>query len=324
MKRAWRIKMNKLVYDIGASNIKYAVMTNNGEIVSRSQVPTPRDSFEGYFGAIMNIYGENKEEVNGIAFSTNGRMMPDGNTYRAYTMGFLTGVNLKAEIELRTGLPVVVETDGYAAAIGEWWKGAAAGSLNTMAIVLGSGMGGGIILDGKPYRGSRQNAAMNFGMLSSADIENARYGFSGLETSFAAMFYFLAMEKQIDPAGVTGPGIFEWAAGGDEVTLRYLEKYYRAIAVTIFNSAVLLDLDCLVITGGLAQQSILIEGIRRNIRDISGKIPHMEGLDIDRKDADVGADEKDFDFDIRQGKLTADANLYGALYAFLNSSERNK
>ena len=115
--------MYKLVFDIGGTNIKFAVMTPEGEIVRRSSVPTPHDSLEHYLSALCALAEPELDKADGVAASTNGRMFPDGDTYRAYTSSFLTGINIRQELESRLHLPVTVENDGLAATLGEWWKG---------------------------------------------------------------------------------------------------------------------------------------------------------------------------------------------------------
>ena len=146
--------MDKLIFDVGASNIKFALMSNTGEIIARKKVPTPRDSLENYLAVFVDLAKEYIDRADGVGVSTNGRMFEDGNTYRAYTLDFLTGIDIKQKLEEALELPVVVENDGYAAAIGEWWKGAGRGSNTMLSIVLGTAMGGGIIVDGKPWRGA--------------------------------------------------------------------------------------------------------------------------------------------------------------------------
>lgn len=304
--------MHKLVFDIGATNIKFAVMTPEGEIVRRNSVPTPHDSPEHYLSALCGLAEPELADADGIAVSTNGRMYPDGDTYRAYTSSFLTGVNIRAELEKRLHLPVAVENDGLAATLGEWWKGAGRGAKNMLGVVLGSGMGSGLILDGKPYRGSLRNAAMTFGLLSVADPDKENYLASGISTSFPLVLYKTAAAKGLDPRSVTGPQVFAWAEEGDPVAAALLEQYYRNIAVPIFNSAVLLDLDCVVLTGGLAAQRSLVEGVQRSLKAIAERALTMEGLDISA--LGIGIDYKDFDIPLRAGELNLDANLYGALY----------
>lgn len=304
--------MNKLVFDIGASNIKFAVMTNDGEILKHQSTPTPRDSLESYLQALCKLAEPELSGADGIAVSTNGRMCPDGDTYRAYTMNFLNGVNLKTELENCLHLPVSVENDGLAAAIGEWWKGAAKGEKNVLGVVLGSGLGSGLILDGKPFRGTRRNAAMAFGLLSAADPEKEKYMLSGITTAFPLVLYLTAMQKGLAPGSITGPQIFELEKQGDPIAYAMLENYYRNVAVVIYNCAALLDLDCVVLTGGLSAQPTLVEGVRRNLQRIKEKALAPEGMDISA--VGVAIDPQDFDFDIRAGELALHANLYGALY----------
>lgn len=304
--------MNKLVFDIGATNIKFAVMTPEGDIVKRCSTPTPHDTLEHYLEALCALAEPEKAGVDGVAVSTNGRMYPDGDTYRAYTSDFLIGVNLREALESRLHLPVAVENDGLAAALGEWWKGAGRGTKNMLGVVLGSGMGSGLILDGKPYRGSKRNAAMAFGLLSVAEPEKENYLASGISTAFPLVLYKVAAAKGLDPRTVTGPQVFEWAEAGDPVAAALLEQYYRSVAIPIFNSALLLDLDCVVLTGGLAAQKSLIEGVQRNLKSIAARALTVEGIDISA--LGITIDYQDFDVRLRAGELTLDANLYGALY----------
>ncbi len=299
--------MNYLVFDIGASNTKYGIMSESGNIISQSSVPTDYSSKENYLKNLVKVADQYKEQVKQIAISTNGRMHPDGNTYRSYTMDILKDVNLKEEIESRTGLPVSIENDGFSAALGEWWMGAGKGTQNMMGVVLGSGMGGGLILNGERYQGSRRNAAMIFGMLSEYSPEKCEI--SGLTTSFLGVLYMFANAKQIPFPEISGPKFFEFVEQGDPAAIGLLEKYCESIAVVIFNSAMLLDLDCIVVTGGLAKQDRIIEGINRHLKNIPEKImsnPIMLQM--------VLFDRNDFDIKVKKGQLTSDANLYGALY----------
>lgn len=307
--------MNKLVYDIGASNIKFALMTNEGEILERRKVPTPRTSLEDYVNGLVSLAGDLAEQADGAAVSTNGRMYPDGNTYRAYTADFLKDINIKTELESRLHMPVAVENDGVAATVGEWWKGAAKGCQNVLGIVLGSGMGAGLIADGKPVRGSKNNSAMVFGMTSTVDLTAGKYVASAVDTAFPLAMYKIAMAKQMNFTDLSGPEVFKMAEAGDPVVNAVLESYYRGVAVTVYNSAVLLDPDCVVITGGLAQQPLLIQGIQRNLDDIGHKVLTYEGIDLSSQG--IMLEPEDFHVQITPGALCLDANLYGALHRLL-------
>lgn len=308
--------MNKLVYDVGATNLKFAVMTDAGDVLRRQSIPVPRGGLDDYLNAFCALAQPDLEGCDGVAISTNGRMTPDGDTYRAYTMDFLTGVNLREALEARLHLPVAVENDGLSATLGEWWHGAGRGAKNMMGVVLGSGMGAGLILDGRPYRGSRRNAAMVFGLLAASDPKANTYLASGFTTSFPLVIYQAAATKRQDPRAVTGHDVFRWAEAGDPAALRPLELYCRSVAASIFNSHLLLDLDCIVLTGGLAAQPLLVEGVRRSLKEIAARAFTMDGLDPAK--VGIRIDPADFNVHLIRGELMQDANLHGALYHLLH------
>lgn len=309
--------MNKLIYDVGASNIKFALMSEKGEIIERKKIPTPRTSLEEYLNAFVSLAEGYEGRYDGIGVSTNGRMEPDGNTYRAYTMGFLNGVNIKEELEKRFSVPVVVENDGYAAAIGEWWKGAGRGSSTVLGIVLGSAMGGGLIVDGKPWRGAKRNGAMIFAQLTGSIPGKEKYTLSAIETSFMLYLAIAAKLKFISTDKMTGEKFFELLDSGDRIVRAMFKRFCSAVAVTVYNNALLLDPDKVIITGGLAERQVLIDGIQEALRKIAKKCLIFKGIDLSKKAASI-IDVSDLKIECVKGELCLDANLYGALYCLLN------
>ncbi len=305
--------MDKLIFDIGATNTKFALMSTDGVILAREKVPTNYQSTDAYLQNIVEIVNRYRDRGDEIAISTNGRMCPDGNTYRAYTMRFLQGVNLKEELEHRTGFPVTVINDGFSAALGEWWKGAGQGYRNLLVIVLGSGMGAGIILDGKLYQGTKLNAAMVFGMLTSYSTDHC--DLSGLTTSFALLLYQLSAIKQIPMEELTGQRFFDFVSEGDPDAIRMLDSYSESIATIIYNSTLLLDPDRVIITGGLSTQNILMENINRKLQELPAKAIQGQVAGLLEM---VAADSSDFFIQATQGSFALDSNLYGALYQLLN------
>lgn len=310
--------MNKLVYDVGASNIKFALMSEEGEILERKKIPTPRTSLEEYLNAFTSLAEGYEGRFDGIAVSTNGRMEKDGNTYRAYTMGFLNGINIKEELEKRFFVPVAVENDGYAAAIGEWWKGAGRGSDTVLCIVLGSAMGGGVIINGKPWRGAKRNGAMVFAQLTGSVPAKEKYSLSALNTSFA-LFLGIAAKLKLMPE-MTGEKFFELLEAGDRVVKSMFKRYCNAVAVTVYNNALLLDPDKVIITGGLAERQVLIDGIQEALRKIAKKCLIVMGIDLSEKAGDL-IDARDLQVECVKGELCLDANLYGALYCLLHETK---
>lgn len=309
--------MKKLIFDIGATNTKFAVMTAEGDILVRKQAPTNYESAEAYFDTLAKIAGEHREGADAIAISSNGRMQSDGLTYRAYTRAALKGHNLKTELEGHCGLPVTVLNDGSAAALGEWQHGAGRGCRNLMVLVLGSGAGAGLILDGKLYEGSRRNAAAVFNMLG--DCGGKDYQFAGFTTSILMPLYQLAAAKNIPFAEMSGERFFSFAEEQDPCAVELLEAYCRGSASLVYNAAMLLDLERVVVTGSITSQPSVLQGINGKLREMAEsyraqitRVPGAEDL-FDFGDCTVQA---------VQGALTADANLYGTLYQVLQDTER--
>ena len=308
--------MDKLIFDVGASNIKFALMSDTGEILERKKIPTPKDNLENYLAAFVELSKEYMGRVDAVGISTNGRMTPDGNTYRAYTMNFLTGINIKEKLEEALGLPVVVENDGYAAAIGEWWKGAGKGANTLLTVVLGSAMGGGIIVDGKPWRGVKRNGTMIFAQLTKSVPKKEKYAISAMETSFM-LYLAIASKLKFMKETMTGEQFFELLDKGDRIVKSMFKRYCNAIAVTVFNNALLLDPDKVVITGGLAEREVLIEGVQKALKTIAKKSLTIMGIDLS-KNGFAFVDVEDLNVQCVKGELCLDANLYGALYCVLH------
>jgi len=303
--------MKKLIFDIGATNTKFAVMHTDGGMDVKKKVPTDYDSIESFFTNITQIvkqYGQNCDE---IAISTNGRMDSTGNVYRAYIPKILAGVNLKREVEQRTGIPTTIINDGFSAALGEWWRGAGHGSSNLLVLVLGSGLGGGLILNGELYEGKRRNAAMVFGMLSS--YGKLGYDLNGRPTSFMGILNQLSALKKIPMDEMTGQLLFELAEKGDSDVLEMLNLYCENIAGLIINTTLLLDLEKTIVTGGLSEQKILMTMIQSKINDILQEALRTSDI-IDM----ACGDRKDYNIHVQHGSLSLDANLYGALYHLLH------
>lgn len=306
--------MNKLVFDIGATNTKFALMSTEGEILEREKVSTVYSSVDEYFDNMVKIVTKYRNQADEIAISTNGRMCTDGDTYRAYIMKLLQGINLKKEMEARTGLSVVVLNDGFSAAIGEWWKGAGKGTKNLLVIVLGSGMGSGLVLDGKLYQGSKLNAAMTFGMINSYDGD--KYDMAGITTAFSLLLYQMSAMKQIPMNQMTGQKFFEFVTEGDPIATGMLDQYCQSIAGIVYNSAMLLDLDSIVISGGLSTQDIIIEKVNKKLLELPQKVMQSQEVAAILEMANV--DTNDFKIQVEKGELAIDANLYGALYYLLH------
>jgi glucokinase len=176
----------------------------------------------------------------------------------------------------RTGLPCAIENDANAMAYAEFTHGAAKGATNAICITLGTGVGGGLILDGKLYRGSRF-AAGEMGH-SSVDLHGPRgvYGTPGdLEVYVGnrqigerAARLYAAAGKPRPPEQCTPKDLEKLALAGDRIAICLWDSLGNEIGAALSNAIWLLNPDTIVIGGGVAAAGDLIfDPIRRSIRD---------------------------------------------------------
>jgi glucokinase len=143
--------------DLGGTKIAAGAIDRRGAITARSESRTPVSSQEELLAALDDIVEQASQQVGGVAALGFGIPSTiDQRSGRAVNSVHvpLADLDFRARMADRFGLPVAIDNDGNAAAIAEWKLGAGSGSRHMIMLTLGTGIGGGLILDGKPYRGS--------------------------------------------------------------------------------------------------------------------------------------------------------------------------
>jgi glucokinase len=156
--------MNQVIagVDIGGTAIKMALLSAEGEIIAKTQEPTP--VAEGEDGVMQKIAGmlnallfqtrTAREQVAGIGVGVPGTVEAENGIVRdAVNLRWKQPVMLKEKLEQLTGLPVCVDNDANNAALGEMWRGSGQGAKDLIVITLGTGVGGGVILQGRIIHG---------------------------------------------------------------------------------------------------------------------------------------------------------------------------
>ncbi|GAM75401.1 N-acetylmannosamine kinase [Vibrio ishigakensis] len=136
--------------DIGGSSIKLAVMDSSGAIISKESVPSPKSDLDEFFASISSYVCQQREaySLQGIAVSTCGAVnSEEGVIYGSSALPYLHGPNIKQMFIDRFGLPCELENDAHCAALGELWQGGAKKSNDCCLVVIGSGIGGSVVLD---------------------------------------------------------------------------------------------------------------------------------------------------------------------------------
>ena len=149
-----------LLIDIGGTFIKYSLADEQARKISGGKVPTPLTNMDDLLAAIEGFAAPLQGQFVGCAISMPGRI--DTRNGIAHTGGMLSAFMWEqpfaAQVEARLGVPVTIANDGKCAAAAEGWTGALAGVENGLVLALGTGIGGGIILNGKVLMGAHAAA----------------------------------------------------------------------------------------------------------------------------------------------------------------------
>jgi glucokinase len=148
-----------LAVDLGGTNLRIATVSSEGTITARKRCATPNDGdARSIIAAIVDLIGDLRH-TSDIAAKAVGVAAPvimdltAGRIDCSPNLPQLNGYRLIDELEYVVGLPIVLENDATAAAIGESWLGSSRTATNSICLTLGTGVGGGLIIDGEPYRG---------------------------------------------------------------------------------------------------------------------------------------------------------------------------
>ena len=136
--------------------MKYALVSPTFEVNNLGEFPTPYEGPEALIDAIVHALEPYRDQVDGVGVSLPGTVTddPEGTIARGGALIFMNGVPLAKLIRERTGLVCTVENDGKAGVLGEYASGALMGCRSGVVMVLGTGIGGGILIDGKVWKGS--------------------------------------------------------------------------------------------------------------------------------------------------------------------------
>lgn len=292
--------MKKLVFDVGGSAIKYAIMDNDAHIYERGKELTPKDSLDSFLNVLKSVYEKYQDEVDGIAMSVPGTI--DSSKGQIYAPGALTyneNVNLADKIHEFTDVPVTLENDGKSAALAELWKGHLQGCQAGAVIVVGSGLGGGIIQDGHLLKGQHLFAG-EFSYVLFGEENEFLNNVWAMQGSTTALLMQTAKSKNIDFTDIDGIKVFEWIHQGDQQAILALQSVAKSLAKGIYNLQCILDPEKILIGGGISQQPLLLEKIQEELNHIYSQIPftipHAQ---------------------VETCRFYNDSNLIGALYNYL-------
>lgn len=270
--------MRYLVIDAGGTATKYSVMDEEANIKEAGQFLTPDSvygSLEEFVGKIAQVYRENMEGIKGIALSMPGII--DSQTGYCYTGGhlrYLIGHNIVQCIADKCQIPVTVENDGKCAALAEKWKGSLQNVENGAVLILGTAVGGGLIIKGELYKGSHCFAGEYSYLTAHAGCYDSLDGYWGVNGSWKSLAKETEKQMEIPEGTLNGHDIFRVAGDGNEKALYALDQYTKKLAVLIYNLQMLIDPEVIAVGGGISQQPLLLEYIQKNVSDFFKNSPY--------------------------------------------------
>jgi glucokinase len=251
--------------DVGGSSVKGARVDAEGNIAERLQQAVVRTSGEALLAQLEEVVrglsgDEPSGHVSGVGIGLPGIVDRTSRVRVAPTLPVLNGVSVGEELTRRLGVRVTAENDANAAALAEALRGAGRGADNVLYLTVGTGVGAGLVLGGRIWSG-RQGYAGEIGHIQ-VDPEGVPCGCGSrgcLETVAGAPGWvrraqalLASRDSSLKGRGLDAMAIAEAAFEDDPVALEVMEGAARALAVGIAAALDLLDIERVVIGGGVA------------------------------------------------------------------------
>ena len=265
--------------DVGGTNLRCALVDRNGSIMERrrcaSRIEEGRIAFSermlSEISMLKDAASLREELVEAIGIGVPGLIGRDGMVHSSVNMQPLEGFNLAACIEAGSGLPVVSANDANVVALGEQRFGAGSGFSSCMVITIGTGLGSGLILDGKLWTGSGGFAA-EFGHIT-VDPEGApcpcgnrgcleQYASAGALVRFA-----LEQMPEKTAQSLSADKVAELARKGNSAALAAFDQLGYWLGIGFASLANTLNIQAVIIGGGVsASFDLLLPSLRQNIQ----------------------------------------------------------
>ena len=271
--------------DIGGTNIKLGLLSSSGHIISRSYLTTKTFAstksklIDGLVETILSIIRQNKltkKDFKGIGVGLPG--LVDSSSGVVKFLPNIPGwrnVPLKKILERKLNLSVFIDNDAKVITLGEWKFGAGRGVDNLLCMTLGTGVGGGLILNGQLYRGV-SNTAGEFGHVP-LNENGPRCNCGGVACfeRYVGNQHLLQRARTIFKKNVTAvKDLGDWAAARDRDALRFWEETGRKIAQGLVTIVNLLNLERIVSGGGVAHNlPYMIRTIQKTLAERALKVP---------------------------------------------------
>ena len=286
-----------LALDIGGTKIAAALVDPEGALVHRGQAPTPRADAEAVWavtsGLIVSALAAGGGAVRRVGIASAGPMDLPSGTVSPINLAAWQRFPIVSRVASVTGLPVRLGGDALCMAMGERRRGAARDADFLLGMVVSTGVGGGLVLDGAPYDGRTGNAGHVGHVVVDPGGALCSCGGHGCVETVAAgprMAQWARAQGWDAPPEADAKELADAAVAGSDVALRAYARGARAVAAMIASVGAVCDLDLVVVGGGVARAgALLFDPLRAALAEYAG-LDFLRGLRVvpASLDADAG------------------------------------
>lgn len=279
--------MTTLAIDIGGTKIAVGLVDDEGELVHRARRPTPDGDAETVWAAVEALIGEALTaaggRVRGVGIGCGGPIDLSAGTVSPINIIEWKRFPIVDRVASVVDAPVRLHGDGLCMALGERWVGAGRGARFMLGMVVSTGVGGGLVLDGAPYGGRTGNAGHVGHVVVDSDGAPCSCGGRGCVETIAAgprMAQWARTQGWDAPVDADAKELADAANAGDAVALRAYRRGATAVAAMIASVAAVCDLDLVVIGGGVAKSgALLFDPVREALASYAG-LEFLHGLRV--------------------------------------------
>lgn len=275
--------------DLGGTTVKIGLFESNGNLLDKWEIPTRTENqsenlLPDIADSLLGALEEREipvEDVEGIGMGVPGAVLEDSFVEPCVNLDHWGGFNVAEELsEMCGGIPVKVLNDANAAALGELSYGGGKGHKNMVFVTLGTGVGGGVVIDGKLCTGvhgaggeighikvnAHETAVCGCGKRGCLEQYASATGLLRCTKEFLASSTEMTLLRRFET--LTCKDIFDAARAGDPAALRMVDNMNRYLGMALATVSCVCDPEVIVIGGGVARAGeIITEGVKRHFRD---------------------------------------------------------
>ena len=303
--------------DLGGTTVKIGIFSDEGVMKDKWEIPTRTDDGGAYI--LSDIaesikkydaeHGITKADIKGVGLDVPGPVQEDGTVLKCVNLGW--GVfNAAKELEKLVGLPVKVGNDANYATLGEMWQGGGKGYQNLVMVTLGTGVGGGIIINGKIVSGTNgAGGEVGHITIDPKETDLCNCGKRGCLEQYASATGIVRLaQKTLNSTDkpsklrtvqyISAKEIFDAAKEGDELANDLVDELGQKLGYALAAIAAVVDPEVFVIGGGVSKAGqILLDVTKKHYQEYAFHACRNAGFEL--------------------ATLGNDAGMYGSAYSVI-------